>query len=400
MKIFVDLVEEAGGREPRLIRADEERQILGHEAAFNGVHADLFQRFGELLQIGIVVELGAMRQTAGPCEDRSDGVGRGFLALLMLAIVAGYGAVGGFRFHRLAIRRHQNRGHQAERAEALRDDIRLHVAIIVLTGPDIAARPLERRGDHVVDEAVFVPDLLFFKLRLEFGVEDFLEDVLEAAIIGLEDGVLRGEIDRIAALQAVIEGSACEFADRFVQIIHGHGHASRRGLIDFMFDGLAIFTDELDRQCALAGELEVSRAVLVAESMAADDDRLGPARHEARHVLADDRLAEDHAAEDIADGAVGRLPHFLQLEFFHARFVGRDGRAFYAHAIFLDGIGCIDRDLIIGRIAVLDRKIVVFQVDVEIGMDKLVLDELPDNAGHLVAVELDDRVCNLDFCHG
>ncbi len=33
-------------------------------------------------------------------------------------------------------------------------------------------------------------------------------------------------------------------------------------------------------------------------------------------------------------------------------------------------------------------------------MDQLVLDELPDNAGHLVAVEFNDWVRNLDFCHG
>ena len=31
-------------------------------------------------------------------------------------------------------------------------------------------------------------------------------------------------------------------------------------------------------------------------------------------------------------------------------------------------------------------------VEVEIGEDQLVLDRLPDDAGHLVAVEIDDRV--------
>ena len=83
----------------------------------------------------------------------------------------------------------------------------------------------------------------------------------------------------------------------------------------------AVLADELDGQRALAGEGEVGGAVLVAEGMAADDDRLGPAGNQARHVLADDRLAEDHAAQDVADGAVGRLPHLLQVEFLHAGFV-------------------------------------------------------------------------------
>jgi hypothetical protein len=32
-------------------------------------------------------------------------------------------------------------------------------------------------------------------------------------------------------------------------------------------------------------------------------------------------------------------------------------------------------------------------------MDQLVLDVFPDDPGHLVAVEFDDRVCNLDLRH-
>ena len=166
-----------------------------------------------------------------------------------------------------------------------------------------------------------------------------------------------------------------------------------------MLDGLAVFADELDRQLALAGEPEIGGAVLVAEGVAADDDGLGPAGHEARHVLADDRLAEDDAAEDVADRAVGRLPHLLELEFFDARFVGRDGRAFDADAVLLDRVGGVDGDLVVGRVAVLDAEVEVFEVDVEIGMDQLVLDELPDDAGHLVAVEFDDGVVHLDLRH-
>ncbi len=80
------------------------------------------------------------------------------LALLVLAVVARHGAVRGLGLDGLAVRRHQHRGHQAERAEALRDGVGLHVAVVVLAGPDIAARPLQRRGDHVVDQAVLVGD--------------------------------------------------------------------------------------------------------------------------------------------------------------------------------------------------------------------------------------------------
>ena len=156
---------------------------------------------------------------------------------------------------------------------------------------------------------------------------------------------------------------------------------------------------KLDGQRALAGHLEVGGAILVAVGVAADDDRLGPARHQARHVLADDRLAEDDAAEDVADGAVRRPPHFLEAEFLHAAFVRRDGGAFDGDADFLGLVGGVDGDLVVGLVALLDAEIVVEQVDVEIGMDQLVLDVLPDDAGHLVAVHFDDGILHLDLRH-
>ena len=60
----------------------------------------------------------------------------------------------------------------------------------------------------------------------------------------------------------------------------------------------------------------------------------------------------------------------------------------------------LDRDLVVGRVAVLDAEIEIDQLQVEIGQDQLVLDQLPDDPGHLVAVELDDRVFDLDLGHG
>jgi hypothetical protein len=65
----------------------------------------------------------------------------------------------------------------------------------------------------------------------------------------------------------------------------------------------------------------------------------------------------------------------------------------------LIAFGGIDGDLVVGGVALLDAEVVVEQVDVEVGQDQLVLDELPDDAGHLVAVEFDDRVCHLDLGH-
>ena len=153
------------------------------------------------------------------------------------------------------------------------------------------------------------------------------------------------------------------------------------------------------RQLAGAGDEEVGRLILVAEGVAADDDRVGPARDQPRHVLDHDRLAEDDAAQDVADRAVGRFPHLLEAEFLDPRLVGRDRRAFDADAMLLDRLGRLDRDLVVGLVALLDAEIVIEQVDVEIGQDQPLADPLPDDPGHLVAVELDDGVLHLDLRH-
>src|ERR1035441_6203760 len=83
----------------------------------------------------------------------------------------------------------------------------------------------------------------------------------------------------------------------------------------------------------------------------------------------------------------------------HTRFVGRDRRALHADAELLDRAGGFERHAVVGSIAILDAQIVIAQIDVEIRQDQFCLDELPDDPGHLIAVELDDGVLNLDFRH-
>src|SRR5690606_24403693 len=127
---------------------------------------------------------------------------------------------------------------------------------------------------------VLVGKAALFEFRFELGVIDLLEDVLEASVIDLEDRVLGREVDRVVASKAIIERSACEIADRIVEIVHGHGDAAAGGLESLLLDDGAVLADELDGQRALALELEIRGAVLIAEGVAADDDRLRPARHQ------------------------------------------------------------------------------------------------------------------------
>lgn len=102
----------------------------------------------------------------------------------------------------------------------------------------------------------------------------------------------------------------------------------------------------------------------------------------------------------VADGAIGGEPHLLQVELLHSCLVWCDGGTLDADRVLLDGLGGVDGDLVLGGITVLQAEIVVLQVNVEVRVDELVLDILPDDAGHFISVELHDGVLDLDFTHG
>ena len=71
--------------------------------------------------------------------------------------------------------------------------------------------------------------------------------------------------------------------------------------------------------------------------------------------------------------------------------------ALHGHAVLLGGVGRVDGDLVVGCVARLDAEVEILQVDLEIRQDQLLADLLPDDAGHLVAVHLDDGVLHLIF---
>ena len=48
----------------------------------------------------------------------------------------------------------------------------------------------------------------------------------------------------------------------------------------------------------------------------------------------------------------------------------------------------------------LHTKVVVLKIDIEVRNNEAVLDELPDDASHFITIEFDDRIFNLDLCHG
>ena len=134
--------------------------------------------------------------------------------------------------------------------------------------------------------------------------------------------------------------------------------------------------------------------------MPANDDRVGPTGNKARDIFDYDRLAKDNATKNIADRSIWRFPHFLQAEFFDARFIWCNRCAFHANTKFANGVGGFDGDLVIGLVTMFHAKIIIFQVNVEIRQNQTLAYPLPDDASHFVAIEFNDRIFDLNFCHG
>ena len=87
-----------------------------------------------------------------------------------------------------------------------------------------------------------------------------------------------------------------------IGVIHRKGDASALEIVHVQRSRFAAASGRIhELELARPGRDKVRRAVLVAERVAADDDRLDPPGHGPRNAVEDDRLAEDGAAEDVAD---------------------------------------------------------------------------------------------------
>jgi hypothetical protein len=149
--------------------------------------------------------------------------------------------------------------------------------------------------------------------------------------------------------------------------------------------------------CPCRGNQEIRCAVLIAKGVAADHDGLRPAWHKARHVL------------QMIGSRKTTPPRMLRIVPLGERYMrfrpNSSTRAssgvIVAHftptpysLIALAASTVIWSSVLV---AFFDAEIVILQVDIEIGVDQLVLDELPDDPGHLIAVEFDDGIGNLDL---
>ena len=188
-------------------------------------------------------------------------------------------------------------------------------------------------------------------------------------------------------------------SDGFFGVVHGQCHTISLEIVHFVLNYFPIFTFKFDGEFAFSFGYEISGAVLITKSMAANANRGCPVWNQTRNIAAHNWLTENSAIKDVANGAVRALPHLLQIELFHACLVRRNGGTLYSNTILLDGIGGVDGYLVVGLVPVLHAKIIIFYVEVQIRQNQFILDEFPDDAGHLIAIKFYNRIGYFNLLH-
>lgn len=251
---------------------------------------------------------------------------------------------------------------------------------------------------------MFVVDTSGYHLLLVVVLVLLFEDINEKTVILLQDGVLGGKLEGHATVDRVVEARLGKGADRGVSVEHTKVATSIRGGLEFVDELsdflVAIFGGENKLELTFLVDNIVLAAVLITVGVTANDNRLGPAGHEAGDVLDNNGLTEDSAVEDVTDGTVGASPHLLEAELFDAISIGGNGSTLDTDLGALHSFSAINGNLIVGLITLLNGKIVVLSFEVKVGVDVLILDPLPDDASHLITIHIDDGLSDVHLLEG
>ena len=179
--------------------------------------------------------------------------------------------------------------------------------------------------------------------------------------------------------------------------MHTLNNACALEVVDYHFLVLAAFAVEYQLcNAGLVGS-QLNAFVDIPVCMACNGDGLFPVLHSRAYAGDGYRRAEHCAVKDRTDGAVRALPHLVELVLVHALVVGGDGGALHGHAILLGGFCRVDGYLVAGLVALGQTEVVVLCFQLNEGHDKLFLNHFPQDAGHLVAIHLNERSGHLDF---
>ena len=168
-----------------------------------------------------------------------------------------------------------------------------------LHGDDVSTLALNHLSDHIVDQTVFVPDTGSLKVLLVLAVVDLLENVLELAVVGLQDGVLGAHVQRQLLIKRKLHGGVCKAGDGLGGVVLCLSDTTASGEVEDL-DGLGLTTlgSEDHLESALPLDNTVLGAILVTESVTTDNDRLLPAGYKTGNARNDNGRTENGSSTE------------------------------------------------------------------------------------------------------
>ena len=80
----------------------------------------------------------------------------------------------------------------------------------------------------------------------------------------------------------------------------------------------------------------------------------------------------------------------FQFELFDSGLVWSDCCALDSDFALFDGLSCIDGNLVVSFVTILDSKVKILDGHVEKGENEFIFYGFPDDSGHLISIEFDD----------
>jgi hypothetical protein len=132
-----------------------------------------------------------------------------------------------------------------------------------------------------------------------------LEDVLEEAVVFLQDGVLCGELKWVASVEGILHASSGKAVNRLLSVVHTQGAT---WTIEVMNDlggwCAAIFWMENHFSSSWYLIDGILSSILITICMSSYNDWLGPAWNNSWNVTDNNWLSEYSTVQDISNGTV------------------------------------------------------------------------------------------------
>ncbi len=143
---------------------------------------------------------------------------------------------------------------------------------------------------------MLIPYFLSFELLAVLGFVYFLEYILEATIVLLQDGVFSGEIKGVLSGKCKFETALSKLLDTLVSVVHRQTHAALSfKTVHFCTLLFSAFSSKNHLKRPRLIDCKISSLVLITKSVSSDDDRFFPSRDESGNVFDDDGFSEDGA---------------------------------------------------------------------------------------------------------